>query len=623
MKGKMVSLSIVVLLLVFLLPAAAENGIDQKNYAAFENLRETAGSTGSIRVIVKLNVPGIKKLTAASNRFSTVIPGREAAWGGSPADMELRQAIMHVTDSILYNLGGVEYELNHTYSSIPYVALKVSEEALTILESLPEVLDIEEDKPVKLPLPDKQDRDQVAKDGSSAPANTDKPSLDNTVSIVGADTAWGMGYTGSGWYVAILDTGIRKAHEFFTGKTVVEACYALGEDGVGPVGDCPNGNSTMTGTGAAVHYPSSYQGYDHGTHVSGIAAGNYGTLFGIAKDANIIAVQVFSKFSAGYCGGSPCVLSWNSDSLAGLNHVYSIRGSYSIAAANMSLGGGANSTWCDSDSRKAAIDNLRAAGIATAIATGNDGYCGYVGSPGCISTCVSVGSSTDADLESYFNNWHTYLQRLFAPGHYIYSSTGSSNTSYASWSGTSMATPHVTGTWAILKQACPAASVSDILTALQGKGVGITSVCDSYTKAIPRIQIDEAIKPEIQLKRNNRKFLDGSTTNLGTLRLIKFVGKEVTFTIYNLGIQNLGLTGSPDLVTLSGPAAKYFMVTQQPLISTIGAFSSTTFKIRTIKTTVPNVPSGWSKIIELTMNILNTDVNESAYDFTLKFTAVE
>ena len=619
MKKKSFTFALAILLCAFLFQAMADDGTVQKNYANFENLKQIANSKGFVRVIVKLNVPGINKLTAASTRFCTVVPGREAAWGGGLADMELAQAISRVSDSVLYSLGSVEYEVNHTYSSIPYMALKVSEEALAILESLPEVSGIEEDKPMKLFLPEVSEKKQLAKDGSSISGGPDKPSLDVSVPLVGADTAWGWGYTGSGWYVAVLDSGIRGTHEFFSGKSIVEACFASGEDWTG---DCPNGNTTMTGAGSAAHYPSTYQGWDHGTHVAGIATGNNGSLYGVAKDADIIAVQVFSKFSAASCGGTTCVMSWNSDCLAGLNYVYSIRGSYSIASVNMSLGGGQYSTWCDSDSRKAAIDNLRSAGIATAIATGNDGYCSYIGAPACISTSVSVGSSTDVDAESYFNNWHATMQRLFAPGSYINSSTGDTNTSYEQWNGTSMATPHVAGAWAIMKQACPTATVTDILTALQGKGVGITSVCDGYTKAIARIQIDDAFEQEIHVKYKSKTFLDGSTVNAGTYRLRKIVGAEFTFTIYNLGITNLSLTGSP-AVTLSGPDAKYWTILQQPATNTISSFNSTTFILRTKKTTAPIVPDGWSKLLSFDITILNNDTNEGTYSFTIRMTVTK
>jgi subtilisin family serine protease len=271
--------------------------------------------------------------------------------------------------------------------------------------------------------------------------SVDPPTLGESVSLIGADAAWDLGYTGAGWYVAILDTGIRRTHEFFQGKTIVEACFSNG-------GDCPNGQTEMAGPGAAAHYENIYQGWDHGTHVAGIATGNKGTYFGVAKDSHIIAIQIFSRFSADECGGTPCVMSWSSDQLKALEYVYLLRGTYSIASVNMSLGGGSYSTYCDTDSRKSAIDNLRAVNIATVIATGNNGYCGYVSSPSCISTAVAVGATDKTDVEAYYSNWSVALQDLFAPGSSIRSSTGDSDNSYESWSGTSMATPHVAGAWA-------------------------------------------------------------------------------------------------------------------------------------------------------------------------------
>ena len=62
----------------------------------------------------------------------------------------------------------------------------------------------------------------------------------------------------------------------------------------------------------------------------------------MARDANIIRVQVFSKFTSSYwCGGyAPCVMSYGSDQVRGLEYVYSLRNSFDIAAVNMSLGGG-------------------------------------------------------------------------------------------------------------------------------------------------------------------------------------------------------------------------------------------------------------------------------------------
>jgi subtilisin family serine protease len=319
--------------------------------------------------------------------------------------------------------------------------------------------------------------------------------LNGTAPLIGASTAWSWGFTGAGWYVAVIDTGIRRTHQFFAGKTIVEACFARGADGATGAGDCPNGTHTQVGPGSATPHPGNYDGYDHGTHVAGIAAGSFGALAGVAKGANIIAIQVFSRMTGTACAPSQaCVTSWVSDTLAALDWLYTSRGSYRVASANMSLGGSTiYSSPCDSDSRRAVIDNLRNAGIATIVATGNDASCSGVTSPSCISSSVAVGSSTDSDGASPFNNWHPSLQKLFAPGSAVNSATGSSDTSYGSWSGTSMAAPHVAGAWALMKQVANNGSVTDLLKALRDTGIGVTSTCDSRRTAMPRLRVDRAI----------------------------------------------------------------------------------------------------------------------------------
>jgi len=486
-------------LIIILATAAIVNAQSggEKNILKFQDLQLKASTEGKIRVIVKLDVQDIHKLQDRSRQFKTPAPGFSGVWGGASADQALSDQIANTAESVKMGLAGTNYRVFRVYKSIPYMAMEVTSEALSALELIPEVVDIAEDK--AMPLSDPVPTEKMKGNGEApTPSGLERHTLNNTVNIVGASNAWSMGYTGSGWYVAILDTGIRKTHEMFTGKTIAEACYAQGQTSGDAAGDCPNGLTTMIGPGAAAHYSSTADAaYDHGTHVAGIATGHSATLSGIAKDANIIAVQVFSKFDATACGGSPCVMSYNSDCLAGLDYVYSIRGSYSIAAVNMSLGGGQyyDAASCDAAqaARKTAIDNLRSAGIASAISSGNNGYCDSMGAPGCISTAVSVGASDDADVEPWFNNWHPTMLKLFAPGVSINSSVGDSDTSYESWNGTSMAAPHVAGAWALIKQAVPDGSVTDILAALQTTGFGIFSECDSNTVAIPRIQVDAAI----------------------------------------------------------------------------------------------------------------------------------
>ncbi len=476
--GPALALSVTVALLLIASPLHAT--VDgQKNVADFQRLTQKAWREGSVPVIVHLVVPDITVLTSASVDQPSGISSPAASANIAAADAQLKAAIDSVADTVLSDLRGTAFAVNHRYGSVPFIALRASAEAITALQNSASVLGIEEDLPLTL------DPGEVA-DARNL-AGGDAPQLAESAPLIGASTAWGWGFTGQGWYVAIIDTGIRKSHQMFTGKTIVEACFALGADAVGGAGDCPNGQAIMTGPGSAAHHPSTYQSFDHGTHVSGIAAGNSGTLFGVAKNANIIAVQVFSKVGSS-------VTSWNSDSMAGLDYVYSIRGTYKIASANMSLGGGGpyNSP-CISDSRRTSVENLRAAGIATAIATGNNGWCNGVSAPACLAASVSVGSTTKSDAESSFSNWSAGVQKLFAPGSSINSSTGTSDSSYSAWNGTSMATPHVAGAWVLMKQVLPTGSVDQLLAALQSTGLGVTSVCDGRRVAIPRIRVDQAI----------------------------------------------------------------------------------------------------------------------------------
>ncbi|HLM59622.1 MAG TPA: S8 family serine peptidase, partial [Pyrinomonadaceae bacterium] len=234
-------------------------------------------------------------------------------------------------------------------------------------------------------------------------------------------------------------------------------------------------------------------------HVAGIAAGSKPSFSGVAKGSDIIAIQVFTRFnSASVCGTTtPCIRTYSSDYIKGLERVLALSGSMNIAAANMSLGGGQYTANCDVQQAaiKAAIDNLRSIKIATIIASGNSSYTTAMGSPACISTAVSVGSTGDGsfgattDRVSSFSNSVGFLN-LLAPGQWIESSVLNGN--YDDLQGTSMAAPHVAGAWAVLKQRKPDATVTEILNALTTTGVPVTDTRNNVTK--PRIRVDAAVQ---------------------------------------------------------------------------------------------------------------------------------
>jgi hypothetical protein len=184
----------------------------------------------------------------------------------------------------------------------------------------------------------------------------------------------------------------------------------------------------------------------------------------------------------------------SSDVIAALNRVYSLRSTLNIAAVNVSLAqlNDPNPSNCDISEgpMKSAIDQLRGANIATVISSGDDGFRNGISTPSCISTSISVGSTTKGDAVSGFSNVASYMS-LFAPGSAIFSSI--LNGGYGFMSGTSMSAPHVAGAWAVLRQANPNSTVSQILSALQSTGVPITDTRSGGTFTKNRIELNDAL----------------------------------------------------------------------------------------------------------------------------------
>lgn len=333
------------------------------------------------------------------------------------------------------------------FTTIPYLALEVTAWELEALSADPDVTVIEEDI--------------VA-----------FPALQESVPQVGAYNVWNFGYTGAGQVVAILDTGIDKNHGFLLGKVVSEACYSSNL--------CPNGQPTQIGPGAGINCPINIPQCSHGTHVAGIAAGKGG----VAKDANLISIQVFSNTSQG-------LGTWTSDMVSGLERVYQLRGSYAIAAVNMSIRFGVYSSPCDalSTAMVTAIWNLKLNGIPVVISSGNEASANGISWPACTTQAISVGSVSKSDVVSSFSNSASFLS-LLAPGASINSSVPGGL--FKIDSGTSMAAPHVAGAWALLKSKWPIASVKAVLDSLQATG---KPIADSRNGIItPRIQVDQAMQ---------------------------------------------------------------------------------------------------------------------------------
>lgn len=409
------------------------------------NITDQLSRDGSVPVIV-----GVR---------TTFVPEGYLA---GPADVaDQRAAMQAAVDGTMGRAAAAGALIGRRFETLPFFTALVDAAALGALAAMPDVA-------------------SIGLDG------LDFPVLGDSVPLVNAPAAWAAGHTGAGWTVAILDTGIEKTHSFIGGRVVSEACYSnAGGSGAGTT-VCPGGVTASTALGSGVNCSSAVNGCFHGTHVAGIAAGANGPsgINGVAPAASLVALQVFTRFDdSSICGSTPvpCVASYSSDQIAALDRLAVLAGANNvnrIASANMSLGGGGPfSANCDANSvyvpRKTAIDNLLSLGIATVIATGNNGFTSGVSGPACISTAVAVGSTTKADAMSSFTNRGPGMVDLLAPGSSIASAI--LGNAFGIASGTSMATPHVAGAWAVLKQALPTASVAAVQTALQSTGVSITS----------------------------------------------------------------------------------------------------------------------------------------------------
>ncbi|MGE3540790.1 MAG: CARDB domain-containing protein [Candidatus Tectimicrobiota bacterium] len=395
-----------------------------------------------------------------------------------------RQAIARLQEQVLSQFPRRRLGVMKRFKHLPHLAVEVDEESLDALLAQPEVVAIQEDR-------------------------RHLPSLDVSVPHIGASLVWEQGYTGQGQTIAILDTGIDKTQSFLAHKVISEACYSTTYAPHQATIICPSGVETpasqaplLSDQGAAI--PCTLAGCDHGTHVAGIAAGD-GSLAtpavsfsGVAREAQLIAIQVFSIITdAAFCGSAtPCIAAYDSDIIQGLERVLDLQQAFhNIAAVNMSLGGGNYTTLkgCDDSNRatKMAIDSLRAAGVVTVIAAGNSGLANALAAPGCISTALSVGATSDLDQVASFSNSASWLA-VFAPGVGIRSSV--LGNSFGNKSGTSMAAPHVAGAIALLSAKAAAEgivpSADQLIATLTTSGFPITDPDNGAI--IPLIQVQAA-----------------------------------------------------------------------------------------------------------------------------------
>jgi hypothetical protein len=252
--------------------------------------------------------------------------------------------------------------------------------------------------------------------------------LMESVHLIEADSVW-IVYENKGdsVKVAILDSGIDYMHP------------ALGK-GFGP------GFKVIGGYDFVNKDNDPMDDNGHGTHVAGIVAANTDSIKGVAPNALLLDYKVLDASGSGS----------ESNIISGIERVVDPNndGNYDDKAdiANMSLGGVGD----PNDALSTAVNNAVKIGVVFCIAAGNSGTYGIIGSPGCASDAITVGSTDKSNFLSYFSSKgptsdvYTIKPDILAPGSNIKSTY--LNDSYQILSGTSMATPHIAGVCALIKK---------------------------------------------------------------------------------------------------------------------------------------------------------------------------
>ena len=196
-----------------------------------------------------------------------------AAAGHEPTTLdERRQRAARLQQQLLPRLSAQHARVVRRHQILPAVVMTVDQQGMAELLSEKLVVAVEADRLLSSTL------------AGSTP-------------MIGAAALHDAGLTGDGQTVAILDSGVQASHPFLGGRVVEEACYSTTDASVSATSECPGGAQSVTGPGTAA--PCSGSGCGHGTHVAGIAAGFQGApgnaLSGVANEAEIIAIQVFSR----------------------------------------------------------------------------------------------------------------------------------------------------------------------------------------------------------------------------------------------------------------------------------------------------------------------------------------
>jgi subtilisin family serine protease len=300
---------------------------------------------------------------------------------------------------------------------------------------------------------------------------------------IGAPEAWDAGYTGEGVTVAVLDTGVDTTHP--------------------DLDDVAIGSRNFTGAGTTA------DGFGHGTHVASIAIGSGdasdGVNRGVAPGADLLVGKVLADDGYGQTSWMIDGMEWAANEGADI--------------VNLSLGQPGN--YSDgTDPSSLAVDALSAEhGTLFVIAAGNEGEYGNgtVTAPGSADSALTVGAVDDSDEVTWFSSRgprggdNGLKPDVTAPGDGIVAARAAGTAMstvvddhHVSASGTSMATPHVAGAAAVLKQARPELTGQELKSILMGSAEHTSGT--AWEEGAGRIYLPTALEQRVEASPSSLSF---------------------------------------------------------------------------------------------------------------------
>ncbi len=423
--------------------------------AGSDPVRACADPNETVNIIVKLeDAPALARFPLGDNRI-------EAAC----AYLRAKQA--ETLSSITSGpVKGLSFELLYSYTMLfNGIAIRTEYSALDRIKALPGVADCCVSP--TFTLPEKVDAEGEAE------------KLSTSVGFINADDMWALGFSGQGMTIAVIDTGILASHPAFAAAPEQPRFDTDGLDAVLSENElCAEQRYPGVLTGSELYYSSkipyafnyyagntdvshAYAQNDHGTHVASIAAGSSPEAKGVAYNAQIIAMQVFNGGNADWI-----------DIVAALEDCAYL----GVDSVNMSFG--ADCGFTDDEDLEAVFTLLAANGVNVAAASGNAGTAGggnifngttptfnydngTTSTPATLRGALSVAASLNSadHTPASYSSWGSTSDlrikpEIMAPGDNITAAVDPeySGGSYDMKSGTSMATPHIAGGMALVKQ---------------------------------------------------------------------------------------------------------------------------------------------------------------------------